>query len=87
MFRVNSFTSSQGSVVSEEDHIQEYQDRLKRETEMAGGGLKVAAFNIQIFGVTKYSMEEVIGNLSRVRSLLAKVYLASICVGWARIWV
>ena len=87
MFRVNSlniYHIFSGSVVSEEDQIQEYQDRLKRETEMAGGGLKVAAFNIQIFGVTKYSMEEVIGNLSRVRSLIAKVYLASICT---RIWV
>ena len=53
-----------------EDHIKVYHDVLKREAELAGGGLKIAAFNIRIFGVKKFSKEEVVEILVRVSGLL-----------------
>ncbi len=43
-----------------------YHDRLKRNAEVVNSTIKVAAFNIQIFGTTKYGKPEVVTILSEV---------------------
>ena len=55
-----------GSEVTDEDHIFVYDDVFKRVAEQTQGNIKIAAFNIQVFGITKYSNSEVVDILSRV---------------------
>ncbi len=42
-----------------------FHDVVRRQAERVGG-LKLAAFNIQVFGVTKFAKEEVVAVLSQV---------------------
>jgi len=41
--------------------------RVRRETSAGNGRVNVAAFNVEIFGVTKYGIEDVVTVLSQVR--------------------
>lgn len=64
-----------GSEVTAEDHIKVYADVLKREVELTEGAITVAAFNIQIFGITKFSKNDVVDVLSRVSLWLLSLLL------------
>ncbi len=45
----------------------EQQSRVKRApTDASNGSLKISAFNIRIFGVTNYGMDDVVTILSQV---------------------